>query len=115
MADAGYCNRPPCRGLCVRVLVTTVNPAKTDEPIEMPFGAVSIAWALYFAQENVEGGSRIKNGKGHFKGVQCTRTNTETHLPWTMDESIHVHRAQDIARSRGVDVTPRCDGDAGFR
>ena len=46
MADAGYCNRPPCRGLCVRVLVTTVNLAKTDEPIEMPFGAVSIAWAL---------------------------------------------------------------------
>ena len=26
------------RGLSVCVLVTTVNPAKTDEPIEMSFG-----------------------------------------------------------------------------
>jgi len=29
------------RGLCVFLLVTTVSPAKADEPIEVPFGADS--------------------------------------------------------------------------
>jgi len=34
--DAAYCYRPS--GLSVRLSVTLMSPAKTVEPIEMPFG-----------------------------------------------------------------------------
>jgi len=36
--DAAYCcSRHTFRGLCVRVLGARANPAKSAEPVEMPF------------------------------------------------------------------------------
>jgi len=41
--------------VCLSVLVTTVNPAKTDEPTEMPF-AVKLVWAK---KSTSDGGRRL--------------------------------------------------------
>jgi len=41
--DAAYCYR--CSVVCVCLLDTTVSPAKTDEPIEMPFGLCTLVFS----------------------------------------------------------------------
>ena len=45
MVDAGYCYR--CRDVLwsVSVLVTTVDPVKTDDPFEVPFVDIIFVWA----------------------------------------------------------------------
>jgi len=42
--DAGYCCRRHGVAWSVCVLVTTISPAKTAEPIKMPLGG-RLAWA----------------------------------------------------------------------
>jgi len=58
-----------CVCVCVSVLVTTVYPAKTDEPIEMPYRRYTHGARKKTVYVS-DGGSDILMAKGHY-GDMC--------------------------------------------
>ena len=67
-SDSSLLLQTECRGPCVCLLVTFVSPAKTAEPIEMPFGGPS-RWAQGTMYRR---GCRSSRERGNFwRGVVC--------------------------------------------
>jgi len=69
--------------VCLSVLVTTVNPAKTDEPTEMPF-AVKLVWAKKstYQMEDADWRQLAKTMNRPFRGgdaALCQITVTTCH------------------------------------
>jgi len=67
------------RGLCVCLLVTTVRPTETAEPIEMPFGL----WNRVGPRNHVLGGPGSPQGQWQFRGLKyiilCTQQTQQQH------------------------------------
>ena len=65
--DAAYCYRPSsviCRSVCRLLSVTVLSPAKTAEPIEIPFWL----WTLMGPGNSVLHEVQIPMGNGNFWG-----------------------------------------------
>ena len=70
--DAAYCYRPSssvvCRSVC-RFVCHSLDPAKTAEPIKMPFGL----WVWVGSRNHVlDGGPDLPIGRGNFEDEKGT-------------------------------------------
>jgi len=81
--DAAYCYRPSS---VVSRSVTVLSPAKTVEPIEMPFGLrTQVRWTHF--RNHALDGVQIPHGKGQFweTGAHCKNGDF---LPWDVQKRL---------------------------